>query len=786
MTIKFVQSVESVQEISIKGNQKTSAFSRLLTLIIFTSFLFLFCGAIQASNYYLADAESDSDVPVYVWDEPDDETTGAIAPDYEETETPQEENRFNLVFLISQIAKKGFSKNAHQFGIIHLPDANFDPILQIFLSLGLLFVLGIVVPILYRMIYGATPSYLLQSRFYEISSLRLLFYVVKIFFILCFLEGIILTGVLAHQMYCNGWNETLLVQTAATLVIALILGAVAGFFSSFLVTLPQPIPPCNDTIRNITRSNTVSRKYLRRLGDESFPEMLLYGKSLGLWVRRLLFTVQITPFIMLAVAFAINIFEANKKWDWANDVCTTILKIYEISVQYMMEFMSELPVISPEIAIPVFVCGSFLFIFLMKEDNSCLIIRFPMWLILVSMLAAVLFYCFCMVYQELEPRLTLLGILDVIFIIRFQSDLSRASHFLQERRVIKPLAMNLEQIFPQAAEMKQREDCELPAMNMDEVALRIENGLHNVEKYSFMALRNMARFIGIIHVEQERFAAVRVRFMTVRRFTAERLIGGTYGFYYWPIVPIWDETLFPLDPPNGYVNYEEYNWLGSEWNGVRICSDCNGTGKIEKTETYTEKDYISGKEETKTRTVYETCTTCNGTGRLEYQQAIVTQWQKQIIISVEPTTPLPDYMADVEDRTYYSMRLIENRIRLDECAQIDEEILPDLVNSLERSSETLKRTQLENYVHTVEKFHDGSVYRSDVQAIGFWTLRVIFKRLLGKYGWFFGRNSDFYFHTIPLSVQSLFAVSIMLPIYIAIAVFAFAVLSAFSISYLFP
>ena len=156
-----------------------------------------------------------------------------------------------------------------------------------------------------------------------------------------------------------------------------------------------------------------------------------------------------------------------------------------------------------------------------------------------------------------------------------------------------------------------------------------------------------------------------------------------------------------------------------------------------------------------------------------------------IVTSSEPAAPMTDYLADAEDRTYYSMPLIENQSECHESARFDCQVGSDLINSLEKSTERLRQTEFNDYVHAVERLHDGRIFRSDVQAVGFWTLRIIFKRFWGHFGWFFGQKSHFYFRTIPLSLQSLFAIGVTLPLFIVVAVVAFVFLTSVTIHTLF-
>ncbi|MBQ2849852.1 MAG: hypothetical protein IJE77_05175, partial [Thermoguttaceae bacterium] len=58
------------------------------------------------------------------------------------------------------------------------------------------------------------------------------------------------------------------------------------------------------------------------------------------------------------------------------------------------------------------------------------------------------------------------------------------------------------------------------------------------------------------------------------------------------------------------------------------------------------------------------------------------------------------------------------------------------------------------------------------QAFGFWTTRVVFRKLHGRFGWLFGARPDFYFRSIPLSGSAVVAAAFAFPAAVATAVFA--------------
>jgi hypothetical protein len=59
--------------------------------------------------------------------------------------------------------------------------------------------------------------------------------------------------------------------------------------------------------------------------------------------------------------------------------------------------------------------------------------------------------------------------------------------------------------------------------------------------------------------------------------------------------------------------------------------------------------------------------------------------------------------------------------------------------------------------------HDGTIYRADFQVTGYWVLKIGFRWLPGKVGWFFGRRPEFYFPALPLGWGTVGTVLFVLP-----------------------
>ena len=63
----------------------------------------------------------------------------------------------------------------------------------------------------------------------------------------------------------------------------------------------------------------------------------------------------------------------------------------------------------------------------------------------------------------------------------------------------------------------------------------------------------------------------------------------------------------------------------------------------------------------------------------------------------------------------------------------------------------------------------GLRYRADFQICGFRTIRIQFRQLGGRVGWFFGKRPEFYFPRLPLSYETVATFVFLPPLVIALA-----------------
>ena len=140
---------------------------------------------------------------------------------------------------------------------------------------------------------------------------------------------------------------------------------------------------------------------------------------------------------------------------------------------------------------------------------------------------------------------------------------------------------------------------------------------------------------------------------------------GTSRWLQQPIVPVWNLQLFPLNPPSGYVNQIDPLWLPSQWDVVKTCGTCGGSGIVIVTVTET-----GPQGQSQTRTETRTCSTCSGCGRLEYTQILNTQWQRLLPLITHPNIPVPELVEDAEEQVIFDLPLTENFTTIAKSARI--------------------------------------------------------------------------------------------------------------------
>jgi hypothetical protein len=150
-----------------------------------------------------------------------------------------------------------------------------------------------------------------------------------------------------------------------------------------------------------------------------------------------------------------------------------------------------------------------------------------------------------------------------------------------------------------------------------------------------------------------------------------------------------------------------------------------------------------------TKERWVTCPACGGSGRLLHHQVLNTQWQRLQPTVTEPEILLAELVEDAEEVTFVHLPIQEDRQMQRLPAKVAVPSAP-ASNQLEQAARALAGMHRE-HAAAVAELHGGVVYRADFRVCGFRTVRMEFRNLAGRVGWFFGKRPEFYFPRLPLS-----------------------------------
>ena len=350
---------------------------------------------------------------------------------------------------------------------------------------------------------------------------------------------------------------------------------------------------------------------------------------------------------------------------------------------------------------------------------------------------------------------------------RSAADLLVERRYGKMKRTLDPIVSDIRQQLPAFDGYTEEPSFCQPALNSVTLESRLAQGCRNVEEKGPLVTRHFARFFTIADVATRDCMMAQLRFLTVRRYVTLSSGVGTYASLRHPKVPVWNESLFPVSPPEGYVNCTDPLLLGSEWQAVLTCGRCGGTGQIlENYQEYSTEYYTDSDGRSQTRTVSVTkqrwvvCPCCGGSGRLLHSQILHTQWQRMQPTLTTPEMMLSELVEDAEEVTFLELPVKENRQLLPSEVQfhVDQE---GSARSLARAAQALAQKHFE-HAAAIEHLHDGIVYRADFRVCGFKSIRMRFQNLAGREGWFFGNRPEFYFPRLPVSWEAV-ATAIFLP-----------------------
>jgi hypothetical protein len=340
--------------------------------------------------------------------------------------------------------------------------------------------------------------------------------------------------------------------------------------------------------------------------------------------------------------------------------------------------------------------------------------------------------------------------------VRAGADLHVARVYDRMKRTVDPIAEDIRGQVPDLNHLQADPNFQQPPLQADALATRLARGCQNVEEKGPFVTRHFARFLDVVDLRTHDCVMAQLRFLTVRRYVTLTGGVGTYDRLQYPIVPVWNENLFPVHPPTGFVNWIDSLLLRSKWDVVVTCGRCGGTGQVRETYQEARTEYYTDHEgRSQTRTVYDTkerwvtCPSCGGSGRLLHSQVLNTQWQRLQPTVTGPEMLLPELVEDAEEVTFVDLPVKEDRRPLPMSVKVAAPAC-SAVDRLTQAAHALAARH-SGHAAAVEQLHDGVVYRADFRVCGFRTVRMAFRNLAGRIGWFFGKRPEFYFPRLPLS-----------------------------------
>lgn len=614
-------------------------------------------------------------------------------------------------------------------------------------TLGLLIVifsLTLIFAIIHRLINGASINELIQTRFYEVFPVRIIFWT---------LLGILGYGLLVflfaglsniYNMIINGaYSSELGKKLLFNSLFGSIFGLLFWFVKHCLLAIPNyhPIPVNN---QGVTIRYGITPRLFKELGSERFPNEIYTKNSQERIVRWIIFLVG-----LFCVGLVVFMLIKNEEYSLKIDFKTPIIESLssDVSLQRIICYFWFLTVPT-------------LIILLLFNNRDYTFIPFSNSLIIKSGFLIISILCLTLLNFSIYTVIITIALIMATYGFRAIADLTLESTYKRIKQVYNPIATTIKQHTPYLDQILDDPHLKLGSLENDLLTNRISQGCRNVEERGIFVTRNFARFLNLVEIQYQEFAVAMLRYLTVRRYITLSSGSGTSRWLQQPIVPVWNLQLFPLDPPSGYVNRIDPLWLPSQWDVVKTCGTCGGSGIVIVTVT----ESSQGRSQTRTET--RTCSTCSGCGRLKYTQILNTQWQRLLPLITHPNIPVPELVEDAEEQVIFDLPLTENFTTIAKSARIIHPSTP-LAKDIYETGNQLEK--LHN-IHSkeVEALHNGSLYRADFQIASFRTIMIEFVNLGGRIGWFFGRRPEFYFPRLPLSYTTILTIAVLPPLWLTV------------------
>jgi hypothetical protein len=354
------------------------------------------------------------------------------------------------------------------------------------------------------------------------------------------------------------------------------------------------------------------------------------------------------------------------------------------------------------------------------------------------------------------PQVIVVSIVTIAYAVRSTIDLKLAEDYQRIKTVYKPIAQTIREHTPYLDLIVNDPDLNLGnPLELELLIERIDRGCKNIEERGIFVTRNFRQLLKIIKIHHQEFAVAMLRYLTVNRYITRSNSSGTNRKLQDPRVPIWDVVMFPLHPPNGYVDWLDSLWLSSRWDIIETCYGCDGSGTVSRTVTDSE-----GNSSTET----SSCGSCDGCGKLKYPQILTTQWQKLLPLVTYPEIPTPELVEYAEEQIVYQLAFTENFSACHQSARVKVASSP-LTTKMDETVRQLEKFQ-QFHQQEVADLQGGLLYRADFQIACFRTIAIEFANFGGSRGWFFGKRPEFYFPRLPLSWSTVLTFVLLPPLWV--------------------
>lgn len=601
--------------------------------------------------------------------------------------------------------------------------------------MSLLFLLVLFTSLIRRLINGASLEELFKTHFYEVFPIRTLMWAA-----LCILGyfGMFFVAAVAINIksliFGSSPNYSI-----SSFFIYLLINASLGyvfFLSAFHLKnyITKDFSSHSTTVlpKENLISYGISTNLIKQLGNEKFPNEISSRANRDNLIRYLLI-------IIASGCLLFNLLSSSYYFDQLDD------GVFQDIPQFLSLYSSPLD--------PFFTCTALVLpclIFMLVLGNRDYT--------LLTFLDSIYFkFCFlatlitCLMWMNLSFSSIWLIFSVVIFSYAFRAilDLYTGSRYRKVKSVYNPIVEDIRLNTPYLDKIINDVNLKLSPLDLSSFSQRISRGCKNIEERGMFVVKNFGRFLSLIEVQHEEFSVAMLRYLTVRRFLTRSAGLSTHRPRQHPQIEMWELTIFPIFPPEGYVNWTDPLRLPSHWDIVETCYTCGGTGTVTEHTS-------DGKDSSSTT---KTCGTCSGSGRLEYTQILNTEWKRLLPLVTYPEIPTPELVEDAEEQIICNLPLTEH---FSCCGDPSELLRNDWFLSHDFHKTGVKMKELHSkHQLAVEVLHKGHLYRSDFQIASFRTIMIKFSNLGGSRGWFFGRRPEFYFPLLPLSWETILTVSLL-------------------------